>query len=194
MKAHHPQVIFLFLQGLRAFPTSNYDLIRRELNVVHTTEHTDGTIIDWIPLTSQIPAGSSIATPPPLPAFEASFFNQSSFQPWSLLQSEGAETGPEGTVPVLHSNLNFTPASIKGPPVDPDHLPDFSTEAVGDHWYASSAQNVNNRGGSASFSLYKAWTESGGDFSLLQSAVIRTGVPKPGDNSQTVTQTVEAGW
>jgi hypothetical protein len=196
MKPQHYQLFSLLFHGINAFPTQDpsgprKSLPRRDLSVVHTTEHSDGSTIDWIPLTSQV-ANGSIATAPPLPPFTASFFNQSSFQPWAMLQSEGAETGPEGTVPVLLSNFELP--LVKGPPVDPDHMPDFSAEAVGDHWYASSAQYVNNRGGSASFSIYKAWTEWGSDFSLLQSAVIRSNVPKPGDNSQIIRQTVEAGW
>jgi len=196
MKPQQYQIFSLLFHGLGAFPTrdntgSARSHLRRDVTVIHTTEHSDGSIIDWIPLTSQTPNGS-IAAAPPLPAYTVSLFNQSSFQPWAMLQNEGAETGPEGTVPVLRSNPELP--LTKGPPVDLNHLPDFGAKAVGDHWYASSAQNVNNRGGSASFSLYKAWVESGSDFSLLQSAVIRTDVPKPGDNSQLVRQTIEAGW
>jgi hypothetical protein len=196
MKSQQYHFLFLFLQGLSAAPTKDKSNGRqphlpRDIDIIKTTEHSDGSVIDWIPIDSQVPDGK-IASAPPLPAYEASFFNQSTFQPWALLQDEGAETGPEGTVPVLRPAAE-SPLT-KGPPVDLEHEFDFDTEAVGDHWYASSAQGVSNRGGSASFSLYKAWTESNSDFSLLQSAVIRYDVPKPGDNSQLVRQTVEAGW
>ncbi|KAF2475934.1 DUF239-domain-containing protein [Lindgomyces ingoldianus] len=92
------------------------------------------------------------------------------------------------------SLLNQNTTRTKSLPDDLEQRGDLGTEAVGDHWYASSAQRVNNRGGSASYSLYKAWTQSSGDFSLLQTAVIRSNVPKPGDNSNLVSQTVEAGW
>lgn len=188
MKSHHFHLTLLTLvRSLSAAPTPGAS----GLDVVHTTEHADGLIVDWIPITSQTPDGK-IASPPPPPAYEASYFNQSSFQPWSMLQMESAEKGPEGTVPMVRSMGNS--AMTKGPPVDPEHMPNVSIEAVGDHWYASSAQNINNIGGSASYSLYKAWTESGSDFSLLQTAVIKYNVPKPGANSQLISQTVEAGW
>ncbi|KAF2877950.1 hypothetical protein BDV95DRAFT_588950 [Massariosphaeria phaeospora] len=173
---------------------------RRDLNIVKTTTNSDGSVIDWIPLDSQVPDGK-IASPPPLPAEIFSTSNQTSERPWAMLQAEGAETGPEGTVPVLRQSVSLSNVKTahqlqmtKAPPVDPWHVPEVETAAVGDHWYASSAQRVNNHGGSASFSLYKAWTESNSDFSLLQSAVIRYDVPKPGDNNQRVSQTVEAGW
>lgn len=110
-----------------------------------------------------------------------------------MLQQAGAEIGPEGTVPILRetSELPLT----KAPPVDPKHmLGSAKRAAVGDHWYASSTQEVANHGGSASYSLYRAWTESSAGFSLLQSAIIRFNVPKPEDNSQQIMQTIEAGW
>ncbi|KAF1964314.1 DUF239-domain-containing protein [Bimuria novae-zelandiae CBS 107.79] len=68
--------------------------------------------------------------------------------------------------------------------------------AIGDHWYASSSQNVVNHGGSAIYSLYKAYTESSADFSLLQSAVIKYNVKNPlyNDPNRVCMQTVEAGW
>ena len=168
---------------------------RRNRNAVETTIHSDGSVIDWIPLDSQVSNGK-VASPPPLPVDAFSSNDQPTFRPQALLQSENEQRGPEGTVPVLRFNSNITLAAqqVKAPPIDPNNLPAFTAEAVGDHWYASSAQYVNNRGGSASFSIYKTWTESNSDFSLLQSAVIRTNVPKPGDNSKLVMQTVEAGW
>lgn len=168
---------------------------RPHLKVIKTTTNPDGSVIDWIPIHSQVINGE-IAGPPPLPVDTLSAPNQTTFQPWATLQADGAEKGPEGTVPILRPgsvsalNLNTT----KGPPVDPEHPPGINADAVGDHWYASSAQGISNHGGSASFSIYPAWTQSNEDFSLLQTAVLRHNVPKPGDNSQRVMQTVEAGW
>lgn len=195
MKPSYAQLLSLLFHGLSTalpFTGNGHTLSRRDgLEIVSTTAHSDGSVIDWIPLHSQV-AGGKIASPPPIPPDTPSMANQSTLQPYSMLQSQGAEQGPEGTVPILRQTSNT--ALVKGPPVDPAHMPDLNTEAAGDHWYASSAQGVNNLGGSASFSLYTAWTEAGSDFSLLQSAVIRYNVPKPGDNSQLVAQTVEAGW
>lgn len=197
MKSQHLLLLFPLLHGLctpvplrqgaETIPTP----LRRGLNIVRTTVNDDGSIIDWIPLHSQAENGN-VASPPPLPADTPSEFNQSASKPWAMLQAEGVQRGPEGTVPILRQTS--AAPQVKGPPVDPQHMPEVRAEAAGDHWYASSAQGVSNHGGSASYSLYKAWTESNADFSLLQSAVIRYNVPKPGDNSQLVSQTVEAGW
>lgn len=168
---------------------------RSHLKVLKTTTNPDGSVIDWVPIHSQIINGE-IAAPPPLPVDTLSAPNQTTFQPWAALQAEGPDRGPEGTVPILRQG-SISAAdlkTIKGPPIDPEHMPEFKADAPGDHWYASSAQGVSNHGGSASFSLYRAWTQSNEDFSLLQTAVLRRDVPKPGDNSQRVMQTVEAGW
>jgi hypothetical protein len=170
------------------------------LQIVKTTTNSDGSVIDWVHRDSQVPDGK-IATPPPLPVTSLSSTNDSSGSPWATLRTlnvAGLETPPEGTVPVLRSSISATNSNktllTKYPPVDPEHVPEFKAEAAGDHWYASTAQGVNNHGGSASFSMFKAWTESNADFSLLQTAVLRYNVPKPGDNSQLVSQSVEAGW
>jgi hypothetical protein len=120
--------------------------------------------------------------------------NQTAETPAPLLEEEGAQQGPEGTVPIARLPAAQA-AIIKGPPVSALQEPQSDARrAVGDHWYASSAQNVAHHGGSAVYSLYRAWTESSDDFSLLQSAIIRYDVPKPGQNSVTVSQTVESGW
>jgi hypothetical protein len=167
-------------------------------NIVKTTVMPDGTTIDWIPHDSQIPGGN-IASPPPLPLTVSDTTDESPARLLAFLSVENGDLGPNGTVPVLRpdswfTGVNTTKWNVKAPPVDPDHPINLTADAVGDHWYASSAQRVNNHGGSASFSLYKAWTEANTDFSLLQSAAIRYNVPKPGDNSKLVSQTVEAGW
>lgn len=204
MGLHHLFLLFPLFHGLgSAIPIDGRDtapIYERNLKVVRTTTTSDGSVLDWIPRDSQVSDGK-IATPPPLPSDTPSAADQATLQPWAILQNDAEEKGPEGTVPVLRQDtslLNITTRQAmqvtKAPPVDPKHMPEVSIEAVGDHWYASSAQGVRNHGGSASYSLFKAWTESSGDFSLLQSAVIRYNVPKPGANSQLVMQTVEAGW
>jgi hypothetical protein len=177
MMQHFYLSLFLFRSLSTAIP----------VDVRHTTETRNGAVIDWIPLHSQAPNGS-IAAAPPLPVHISSSTNTSTPQPYSALQEKGVKKGPEGTVPVF-----------RGPPLQKNPPPglqtgDFNTLAVGDHWYASSQQAVNNHGGSATYSLYKAWTESANDFSLLQTAIIHANTPKPGDNSQLVGQTIEAGW
>ncbi|CAI6336915.1 unnamed protein product [Periconia digitata] len=179
MKHYHSLKLFLIHGLAAAIPLNG------RLDVRHTTETAEGGIVDWIPIQSQVPNGN-VASPPPLPIYNTmATFNTSTPQPYD------SEKGPEGTVPILRSAR----ASVnKQPPPGIGSENDHVKRAVGDHWYASSAQTVANHGGSASYSLFKAYTESGADFSLLQAAIIRTGVPKPGDNGQQITQTVEAGW
>lgn len=196
-----PQHLFslFLLHGIcTAVPIAENEAIKklnlrpRADNTVKTTVNADGSVLDWIPLHSQEINGN-IASAPPLPVEALDASNQTTFQPMVPLQKPDAQLGPAGTVPILRQEA-AAQQLVKAPPVDPEHMPEFKTEAAGDHWYASSAQGVNNLGGSASYSLYKAWTESSNDFSLLQSAVIRYNVPKPGANSQLVSQTVESGW
>lgn len=199
---HHVFLSLLFSSSSsNAFPVDGppSTLAPSEENpkIIKSTTHSDGSVIDWIAISSQTPDGVIASPPAPLEdtqSFSAAS-NESTAEPWALLQTPGEDRGPKGTVPILRYSPSITQASLtKGPPVSNQDKDTLGTQAVGDHWYASSAQHVDNHGGSAFYSLYKAWTESSGDFSLLQAAVIRTNVPKPGANSQLVMQTVEAGW
>jgi hypothetical protein len=180
-----------------------YENSRKDLTVVHTTKHADGRVIDWIPVKSQ--AGGNIASPPPLPEPPKEWTDHPSKRPKPELEVEGAQRGPVGTVPIPRQNMaaldlnrSLDAHLAKPPPVDPHHPgPITATDmqaAAQPHWYASSAQAVANHGGAATFSIYKPYTQSNADFSLLQTAVIRYNVPKPGANSTAVQQTVEAGW
>ena len=60
------------------------------------------------------------------------------------------------------------------------------------HYYANSAQYVNSHGGSADFSMFNPYVASDDQFSLIQTAVARSGVKH--QTYGTVLQTVEAGW
>ncbi|KID92953.1 carboxyl-terminal proteinase [Metarhizium guizhouense ARSEF 977] len=62
----------------------------------------------------------------------------------------------------------------------------------GTHWYASTAQNASNHGGTATYSIFKAFVQRPSDFSLLQVAVIRNDAAHAGTPPKS--QTVEAGW
>ncbi|KAF2111831.1 hypothetical protein BDV96DRAFT_690195 [Lophiotrema nucula] len=192
------QRLFLALLSLHGLSTAipvDGPLPNRNLRTVKRQTLSDGSQIDWVPLDSQTPSGK-VASPPPgsLSPKIAIVNSNDPLQPKAELQLPGAEQGPAGTVPVLVADNATLPMqrSKSAPPGSPGA--ELRKRAVGDHWYASSAQAVNNHGGSASYSIYKAWTESDNDFSLLQVAVTRYNVPKPGDNSQTATQTLEAGW
>lgn len=169
---------------------SNRAPLRRGLEIRATTVQSDGSVIDWISRDSQVQNGSIASPPPKAPTtFQTTDSNWTTLAPKALLQEPGSQLGPEGTVPILRPKAQLP---TKGPL--PGTGSELGTEAVGDHWYASSSQSVTNMGGSASYSLYKAFVQADSDFSLLQTAVIRDGVPKPGDNSQSVGQTLEAGW
>ncbi|KAJ5443677.1 DUF239-domain-containing protein [Penicillium daleae] len=62
------------------------------------------------------------------------------------------------------------------------------------HWYSSTSQKVKNIGTQGGISCYKAAVQNPGDFSLLQTAVIRTDVPTSGNPSKLCHQTIEVGW
>jgi hypothetical protein len=163
--------------------TSQYvhNALRRRsgLNVKATTT-TDTTTIDWIPIDSQ----GHVASPPPGKIVSLSASNAS--KPVSELQQPGAQLGPPGTVPV--------------PQVSPDYLQTVASKELpelrsskskrqyaGNHWYVSSNQNVDNLGGSATYSIFNAFVNNNGDFSLLQTAVVKS-------STSNGMQTVESGW
>ncbi|KAJ2973127.1 hypothetical protein NUW58_g9020 [Xylaria curta] len=62
----------------------------------------------------------------------------------------------------------------------------------GKHWYTSTGQHVDNKGGKGTFSLFGAYVQRSADFSLLQTAVIRSKAAHA--KKGTTSQTVEAGW
>lgn len=149
---------------------------------VQQTTTTDHHTIDWVHPESQ-GQGRPIAKPPvPLAVLVS---NLTTAVP--ELQKPGAQLGPPGTVPI--------------PRVDPLYLNNVATKALPDkkppghkskrqnsnvHWYVSSTQTVANIGGSAAFSLFKAFVANIYDFSLLQTAVTHS--------SSNGIQTLEAGW
>ncbi|KAI0502759.1 hypothetical protein F5B22DRAFT_58442 [Xylaria bambusicola] len=160
------------------------------LEVVETTTTADGQIIDWVLPESQ--AKGNIAKPPPAPVTKRSVHVDAIR---ALLARNADVQGPNGTVPIPR-----TSGTARGPkrlPTKADDGSAFKINAAADgnagqHWYASSGQTVYNRGGKGTFSLFKAFTSTGADFSLLQTAVIRNNAAHAGTGA--VTQTVEAGW
>lgn len=147
----------------------------------------NGQVIDWIPISAQ----GKIASPPPLPPKRRQ--ENIALKPHVDALTGSGLNGPPGTVPIVR-------ASTKQP-YPPKHLPDhtdgvaqskIAAGSAGQHWYASSGQAVDNHGGGAVFSLYKAFVERPLDFSLLQTAVIRNGASNAKYGN--VTQTVESGW
>ncbi|KAJ8133268.1 hypothetical protein O1611_g354 [Lasiodiplodia mahajangana] len=165
------------------------------LEVVSTTSTPDGQVIDWIVPESQ----GELASPPPFPPVKQ---DGSRISIEDIIFHASIPQGPNGTVPILRSTLIAPPkrppqpsddwAAAKGNMAQSDHDQIILTQEsyFGKHWYASSRQNVKNYGGRAVFSLFKAYTQSNADFSLLQTAIIRTNAAPKG----TKYQTVEAGW
>src|ERR1700760_4174571 len=158
-----------------------------ELNIVKTTTQPNGHIIDWVPIESQ----GKIASPPPLPATPHNTTPTSTgkqddrvtLRPIPLLELEGAQRGPGGTVPILRQNLNqlipnqtLTQRLSKPPlPQTNDGQP-ITAAAQFPHWYCSTTQKVSNNGGQGSFSMFNPAVQNPADFSLLQTAVIRNNV------------------
>lgn len=153
---------------------------RANLDVRHTTT-TDTTTIDWVPIDSQ----GTIASPPPPRRVVARATNGT--KPVAELQQPGAELGPPGTVPIPQISTSYLEN------VASKSLPDIRSSGSkskrqysGSHWYVSSNQDVANTGGSATYSLFKAFVYQNAGFSLLQTLVAKT-VTNGG-------QTLEAGW
>ncbi|KAI1196739.1 hypothetical protein F5X97DRAFT_202114 [Nemania serpens] len=166
------------------------------LEVVATTTTADGQVIDWVVPDSQ--ANGNIAQPPAPPHQKRDLQAVRRMQAASnaFIASDAARQGPNGTVPILRSS-GAAKAIVKRLPTKTDDRSFAKTNGAdasyaGQHWYASSGQNVVNLGGKGTFSLFKAYTQSNADFSLLQTAVIRTNAAHAGTGG--VTQTVEAGW
>ncbi|TGJ86257.1 hypothetical protein E0Z10_g2507 [Xylaria hypoxylon] len=160
------------------------------LKVVATTTTADGQVVDWVLPESQI--GGNIASPPPAPVSKRS--DQSKIIR-ALLDRDLPKQGPNGTVPIPRPGS--VSKTIKRLPTKQDNDAFAKISAAdagyaGQHWYASSGQSVTNKGGKGTFSLFKAFTQSGADFSLLQTAVIRNSAAHAGTGA--VIQTVEAGW
>lgn len=153
--------------------------------VVKTTTNSYGDTIDWVMRESQ----GVIATPPPAELLgERVLAENVTSLTFAHLIAQPQNQGPAGAVPVMRSSGRFpnkvaNPLLIKGAGAQ--------RRAVGDHYYANSAQDVANHGGGADFSMFNPYVEDDHDFSLIQVAVARN-VQDPDYGS--VIQTVEAGW
>lgn len=170
----------------------------KKLNILTTTRTPSGQVIDWVPIDSQV-LDDKIAEPPTIslpvdPVDKERVAKMVYFE----LEDPNAERGPENTVPILRKKLEFLPnKSLQ------DYLSkylysvrEFATvgngltiplpELSGGHRYAATAQNVNAFGAEGVLSAYDPYTETSGDFSLIQIALANRDLPK--------IQTIEAGW
>ncbi|KAI0100971.1 hypothetical protein GGR51DRAFT_530819 [Nemania sp. FL0031] len=158
--------------------------------VLATTTTAHGQTLDWILPESQ--TDGEIAQPPPPPLQK-----RDPHATQAMVRALLGDTtqGPNGTVPILRPSSNTKAVKRLPTKEDDERSPKVNAadaSNAGKHWYATTGQNVLNRGGKARYSLFKAFTEKDSDFSLLQTAVFRGNVPRAGSNP--VTQTVEAGW
>ncbi|KAK2595422.1 hypothetical protein QQS21_006832 [Conoideocrella luteorostrata] len=178
------QALALTLAGLVCAAPLDSAAPKRQhsLPVVKTSITSRGQIIDWVPINSQ---GVKVASPPPL-----SLLGRSPPQAAAMVHAiKPQDPGPAGTVPVLRNS---------GPTKPMKRLPSRSNDSLsataynGQHWYASTAQSADNHGGTATYSLFKAFVERSSDFSLLQVAVIRNDAAHAGTPPKS--QTVESGW
>ena len=121
---------------------SHFEERQKSLNILATTTSPTGQVIDWIPIESQ----GKIAATPPAPVVQVDGIAVAVAE----LDSEGAQKGPEGTVPILRKNLDAIefkePLSkylnkIRGarPGLDKDAL---LPQAGGVHRYGSSQQCI----------------------------------------------------
>ena len=196
----HLFALATWLADVTALPTLDRANVPIEPKIVKSTVNEDGLTIDWILLASQ----GHVASPPPDTERRRSLGHSNPPALEFLLDrsTHDNDDGPNGTVPIIRASVDPLGKPIKQLPskqdievscADTKSTGTQPTSSSGKHWYASTAQTVNNHGGKAAFSLYKAFTQSNSDFSLLQTAVIKTNAVKAG-SPETTTQTVEAGW
>ena len=181
----------------------HFEDMRKSMKIVATTNTPMGQTVDWIPRESQ----GNVASPPPALQVKP---GGSVTLATPELEMEGAERGPEGTVPVLRKNLDNLKFDeplekflnkVKGarPGIESKDIvsvragthrygdfPFLFQQEPTDHVLGSSQQAVNCYGGSGNLSYWNPYVQTNGDFSLLQTGMINT--------QQGYDQTAEAGW
>ncbi|OAA51787.1 carboxyl-terminal proteinase [Metarhizium rileyi] len=176
----------LALAGLATTaPVTSSSPPRHGLPIVKTTTTRNGQTLDWVPMASQ----GNVARPPPLSLLKRA----PTWQDAAMVDAIKPQvTGPEGTVPILRAHGPTKPMK-RLPRSGDNHTTTTATRSYqGKHWYASTAQTVENHGGSATYSIFKAFVQRSSDFSLLQVAVIRNNA----SHAETApkSQTIECGW
>lgn len=183
-------------------PRSNAQLVKyferrqKKLHVVATTTTPSGQIIDWIPRESQDPNGE-IAEPPPDPARVTGDREHPERKAKFELEDPKVEHGPEGTVPVPRKRLDGLPSDRLQNFLAKHRSPvreELTAESgfsiplpeEGGHRYAATAQTTTAFGGEGALSAFDPYTETAGDFSLIQISLSNVDLPKK--------QTIEAGW
>ena len=169
------------------------------LNSIQTTTTPLGEVVDWISRDAQQPA-AALATPPP-PSVVVNPENQVANLVQFALEAAPGLRGPQGSVPVLRPNAaNVNPSRGLSDFLSKYHrrstryarlangfhiaLPSSSPTEY--HRYVSTGQVINCFGGEGNITVWHPYTESPGDFSLMQ-----IGLTYGQDD---LMQSVEAGW
>jgi Neprosin len=168
------------------------------LHAVETTRTPSGQTLDWIDIRSQHSEGR-IATPPPAPMIDVA---RQRGRPTKMarfeLQEKGSRLGPEGTVPVLRTDLKklrfnktldefLSKHGHRTVTRDYNGQPLEQPEVGGPHDYGATSETINCQGGEGFISLFDPYTAHSDEFSLSQIGM---------EASREVggRQTVEAGW
>jgi Neprosin len=78
---------------------------QNSLHIVKTTSTPSGTLLDWVPIESQVPGGK-IATPPPVPQERVDDPLRQARPVVFELDDPAVERGPSGTVPIVRPDLS----------------------------------------------------------------------------------------
>jgi Neprosin len=170
---------------------------QKKLEVAATTTTPSGQIIDWVPIQSQLRGAEKIADPPPPPEYAARSRGRAGKPVRFELEYPDVRRGPKGTVPILRKRLDRLPAeSLQNYLSKHRHQVrdwvrtrngmDLPMPEPGAHWYASAVQSAVAFGAEGFLSAFDPFTETSGDFSLIQVALINRDLPQR--------QTIEAGW
>lgn len=160
---------------------------------VHTTRTAAGQMLDWVPIESQLAAGTKIATPPP-PRRVTPVLDTHAIE-FELLKPE-TERGPPGTVPILRKDLTalhdtrtlaehlskkggarLNPHRRSQGPADPDPF---------GYFHAQSEQSVDCFGCETWFNVWRPYIETSVDHSIMQLGLQNYDRPR--------LQSLEAGW
>jgi hypothetical protein len=173
-----------------------------ELKIVKTTTSPAGQVIDWIPIESQ----GIIASPPPKGPDQPQHPDDCEDRNFNDdliiadLECEGAELGPEGTVPIPRMDLSiitgdntlaeFLSKSLPNPRERPlVELEDGTRTPTPDganHLYANAWQYLKCYGGQGQYSCFDPAVEASNSESLIQTGLL--------NEQGKAMQAVEVGW
>lgn len=153
--------------------------------VVAQTRTPGGLELDWVPIESQLGSGEKLAAPPEEDRRLELGDGERPVEPVRFeLEREGAELGPEGTVPIVRTPINRIHPTVglndwlaKGRRAKQSPAPDSPHDLVQpeteEHKHAHSAQNVTCYGTEGNISAWDPFVEWSDEFSLGQLWLVR---------------------